>query len=148
MIEGFEEPARWVALPHREDTPDRVTITGEAARSGRAGLEFGWTDSLGAEPRGVLVPPGPFPLPAIGGPGFQPGQTVRISVGRQLAPVVIRGVADYFPTMTSSSRRFVVVSITDSGVGIAEEVMPHIFEAFYTTKPSGGGHRFGPGHRA
>ncbi len=113
VIERFEEPARWVALPHREDTPDRVAITGPAARSGRAGLEFGWTDTLRAEARGVLVPPGPFPLPAIGGPGFQAGQTVRISVGRQLVPVVIRSVTDYFPTMTSTSRRFVVVSLAD-----------------------------------
>ena len=113
VIERFEEPARWVALPHREDTPDHVTITGPAARSGRAGLEFGWTDSPRNEPRGALVPPGPFPLPAIGGPGFQTGQTVRISAGRRLVPVVIRGVTDYFPTMTSSSRRFVVVSLAD-----------------------------------
>jgi two-component system, NtrC family, C4-dicarboxylate transport sensor histidine kinase DctB len=32
-----------------------------------------------------------------------------------------------------------VVRIRDSGPGIAAEVVPHLFEAFFTTKPSGKG---------
>lgn len=32
-----------------------------------------------------------------------------------------------------------VVSITDHGAGISEEVRPHIFDAFFTTKPQGSG---------
>ncbi|HEU0022864.1 MAG TPA: FtsX-like permease family protein [Dehalococcoidia bacterium] len=111
VIEQFEESARWVALPQAGDHPDRIEITGQAARSGRAGLGFAWTDALGAEPRGILVPPGTFPLPAIGGPGFQVGQAVRIGVDRQLVPVVIKGETDYFPTITSSPQRFLVVSL-------------------------------------
>jgi signal transduction histidine kinase len=32
-----------------------------------------------------------------------------------------------------------VVSIVDHGAGIKPEALPHIFEAFYTTKPQGSG---------
>ncbi|MCZ6633528.1 MAG: HAMP domain-containing sensor histidine kinase [bacterium] len=42
-------------------------------------------------------------------------------------------------TVFEGSRSFVVVAITDSGVGIPEENLPRIFEPFYTTKPAGEG---------
>ena len=113
VIEEFEDPGRWAPLPHKGDEPDRISIASAAARSGDYGLRFAWIDALANEPRGVLVPPGPYPLPAIGGPGLQRGQTLRISAGRQLTPVVIAGVTDFFPTMTSSSRRFVIVSLDE-----------------------------------
>ena len=38
---------------------------------------------------------------------------------------------------------FVVVSITDDGCGIPAEIMPRIFEPFYTTKPAGEGNGLG-----
>jgi signal transduction histidine kinase len=34
---------------------------------------------------------------------------------------------------------WLVVSIADHGTGIPAEVLPHIFEAFFTTKPQGSG---------
>jgi signal transduction histidine kinase len=40
-------------------------------------------------------------------------------------------------TWTEPSR--LVVSIADRGAGIPAEVLPHIFEAFFTTKPQGSG---------
>jgi signal transduction histidine kinase len=39
----------------------------------------------------------------------------------------------------------ILVSITDSGSGIPDEVKPHIFDSFYTTKPAGEGSGLGLG---
>jgi signal transduction histidine kinase len=37
----------------------------------------------------------------------------------------------------SVEERIVLISVSDTGVGISEEAQPHIFEPFYTTKPAG-----------
>ena len=116
VVEGFEESENtniWVSLPSVDSTSDRTERTQEAARSGGFGLTFSWRDALGNASRGVLVPAGPLPLPAIGGPTYQIGQRPRIESGDQLVPVVVRNVVNYFPTVTQPSRPFLLVNMED-----------------------------------
>jgi hypothetical protein len=110
VIEGFEEPGRWTALPHDQTEPDAIEVTAQAARTGASGLSFAWVESLGGSPRGVVIPPGAFPVPAIGGPTFQAGERLRAKVKGQIVPLVIRDVTGYFPTLDSSFRSFLLVS--------------------------------------
>ena len=45
--------------------------------------------------------------------------------------------------LVKQENEFVIVSITDSGHGIPEEVKPLIFQPFFTTKPPGEGNGLG-----
>jgi len=48
-------------------------------------------------------------------------------------------IATWNEASTGAGPGWLAVSITDHGAGIADEVRPHIFEAFFTTKPQGAG---------
>ena len=112
VIEDFEEPGHWMAMPHDGESADTIEIGGQAGRNGGNGLAFGWQDPILRAPRGILIPPDPFPLPAIGGPGLTIGQQLRLDTGSQLVPVVVADKADYFPTSGGSgSKPFLIVSL-------------------------------------
>ena len=111
VIEDFENPGRWVTLPHDGKVADVIEANRQAGRNGGNGLLFSWEDPILQTPRGLLIPPGPFPLPAIGGPGFAPGQAVRLDTGTEQVPILIQDTVGYFPTMQLSRRPFVVVSV-------------------------------------
>jgi signal transduction histidine kinase len=42
-------------------------------------------------------------------------------------------------TCTTDGKRWVDISVRDTGVGIPEEAVPRLFDPFYTTKPGGSG---------
>ncbi len=42
-------------------------------------------------------------------------------------------------TCTTDGKRWVAISVKDTGVGIPDEALPRLFEPFYTTKPGGSG---------
>lgn len=111
VVEDYEEPGRWVAMVNEGDVADTLALTPRAARTGRAGLQFVWEESFGDAPRGAIIPPLPFPLPAIGSPGFPIGQVVRVRVGKRLFPVKIRGNAKFFPTLDPPPNPFLILSL-------------------------------------
>ena len=115
VIEEFEEPGLWVALTHDGDQPDSAEPGPAAAYNGNSGLTFSWVNNLGGSPRGVIIPPGPFPIPAVGSRHFQQGQEVRARVGRQYVPLVIHQVAEYFPTLQPGRSPFLLVSLEGYG---------------------------------
>ena len=111
VVEDFESPGGWAPLVNQGEVPDVAERTSAAARAGKAGLNYTWEETFKDAPRGVVIPPDPFPLPAIGGPNFSVGQIVRFKAGRKLVPVVIRGTTDYFPTLNSLTRPFLLVPL-------------------------------------
>ena len=111
VMEGFDRPGRWAPLGAGAGVPDRLETGAGGARSGEAGLIFSWDEPFGGEQRGMHIPPVSLPLPAIGGPGLYPGQSVRIRHGRASIPVEVVGVSDLFPTVTSFRRPFLLLDI-------------------------------------
>ncbi len=111
IIEGFEEYRGWVTLVNEGSVPDVVERTSFGAHSGEAGLSIAWEEPFKETNRGVVLPPYPYPAPAIGGPGFVPGQTMRIKIGKHLLPVVVEDTTKFFPTLNPSARPFLIVPL-------------------------------------
>ena len=111
VIENFDVVGRWVSMPHDGDVADRAAVTSQAGRGDGPGMEFTWEDPLLQDARGILIPPGDFPLAAVGSPTLPAGQTLRLDLGRQLAPVVVQESVSYFPTMHQRNIPFLLVSL-------------------------------------
>ena len=111
VIEGFEEYRGWVALINEGRVPDIVERTSFGAHSGEAGLSFGWQEPFKETNRGVVLPTDPYPAPAIGSPGFVPGQSMRVKIGKHLLPVVVEDTTKFFPTLNPSTRPFLIVPL-------------------------------------
>ncbi len=113
VIEGFEGLAPWAPLANQGTAPDRTEATTLGARSGGAGLRFSWTTPIAKGQRGIHLPPGPFPILAIGGPDFQVGQQVRMKMGQLAVPLQIVGVLTHFPTLKPDHKPFFLTDLTD-----------------------------------
>ena len=113
VIEGFEGLAPWAPLANQGTAPDTTQQNAFSARNGGAGLQFSWTAPIANGQRGIHLPPGPFPIPAIGGPDFQVGQQVRMKVGQLAVPLQIVGVLTHFPTLIPDRKPFFLTDLTD-----------------------------------
>ena len=113
IVEGFEGGAAWVPLANQGQTVDMVLRSTASARSGGASLQFSWQAPISNDPRGIHLPPGPFPVPAIGGPNFQVGQLVRVKLGGLAVPVQVVGLLDHFPTLYPGRDPFLLVDLAN-----------------------------------
>lgn len=113
VIEDFEEPGPWLPLPTLAEDADSIEYVIEAAKTGTRGLRYAWGTPLRGASRGIFLPAGPFPLPAIGSRHFRPGQVVLFKQAEQIVAVSIRDVTAYFPTLTSRSRPFLLLADED-----------------------------------
>ena len=113
IIEGFEGSTPWEPLANQGADPDLAERARSSARSGGSGLRFSWTVSIANGQRGVLLPAGPSPLPAIGGPEFQVGQQVRVELGNLVVPVRFVGITTHFPTLIPDRKPFFILDLTD-----------------------------------
>ena len=113
VIEGFEGVAPWAPLANQGRVPDVVQRTARSARSGGVGLQFSWQVGFASGQRGIHLPPGPFPLPAIGGPGFLLGHQVRVKLGNLAVPVRFVGLVNHFPTLYPGRGPFLLVNLKD-----------------------------------
>ena len=111
IIEDFEETGKWVALPHHGDVVDSLRTSTRAGRNDGLGLEFSWQEPLLQAPRGLMIPPGDFPIAAIGSPNLVGDHTLRIDTGTQLVPVVIQDTITHFPTMLQRNQSFLLMSL-------------------------------------
>ena len=113
VIEDYEMAGKWEPLPHQGDEMDTVEFTPEGSKPGSVSLRFSWREPFGKAPRGVFLPPSPYPLPVIGSGSFRTGQLIRLKDGKQVLPVVIRDVTDFFPTLNPASTPFLLVDRQD-----------------------------------
>jgi hypothetical protein len=112
LIEGFEGQAPWQPLANQGLTPDTTQSSRDSPRSGGSGLRFAWTEPISNGQRGIHLPPGQFPLPAIGSPDFQVGQQVRVRLGHLAVPVEIVGITSHFPTLKPDRKAFFITDLT------------------------------------
>ena len=113
VIEDFEEPGAWRVLTGLADEPDTIEYLPEAARTGTQGLRYSWSTPISSILRGFFLPSGAYPIPAIGSGAFHTGQVVRFRIVDRVVSVLITGVTDYFPTINSLSRPFLLVAEED-----------------------------------
>ncbi len=111
VIEDFENPSNWLPLANRGPVADTVAVGPSGARSEGLGLIFSWEEPFAGGQRGVHLPPGPLPLPAIGGPTFLLGQEVRIDQGRFAVPLRIVATTEHFPTVSTSRGPFLLLDL-------------------------------------
>lgn len=64
------------------------------------------------------------------------GGQLRIELGRLR---IERAQDAPLPGMEAGAENWVTISVSDNGVGVPPDALPHIFEPFFTTKAAGGG---------
>ncbi len=111
VIESFDYSSEWRPIGISFGVPDSTEISPISGRDGDVGLKFSWVEPLAGGQRGIHLSPVRLPLPAIGGGGLRPGQSLQIRHGRSSIPVRVVETAEWFPTVNSQRRPFLLMDI-------------------------------------
>ena len=113
VVEDFEGLSPWQPLANQASIPDAAQRLGISARTGASGMQFSWEEAFSVGQKGIHLPPGPFPLPAIAGPGLGVGQQVRVKLGKLAMPVHFVGQVSHFPTLYAERNPYFIVDLAD-----------------------------------
>ena len=111
VVEEFESGRPWMPLPNLGLQRDTLAYEREMARSGDAGALLSWEEPISGESRGLMLPPVPMPIRAIGSDAFTPGQEVVGEMGGQPINLVVWDTVQYFPTLYPDDRPFLLVGL-------------------------------------
>ena len=111
VIEDFDEPGLWGAMNQGGPEGDTVQLVLPEEEGERSMLTLSWQEPLTTAVRGVVIPPGPWPIPAIGGPSLEPGTETVMEIDERRIPIAVQGTTDFFPTLTPGVRPFVIIPL-------------------------------------
>ena len=111
VIEGFDEPGLWGAMNQGGPEGDRVELVLPEEEGERSMLTLSWQEPLTSAVRGVVIPPGPWPIPVIGGPMLKRGTETVMEVDERRVPIVVQDTTEFFPTLTPGFRPFVIIPL-------------------------------------
>ncbi len=113
VVESFDEPGLWGAMNQGGPERDMVehVLPDDEEEGGRTMLTLSWEEALTSAVRGLVVPPGPWPIPAIGGPSLDAGTETVAEIDERRVPIVIQDTTEFFPTLTPGVRPFVIVPL-------------------------------------
>ena len=121
VIETFDEPGLWGAMNQGGPEGDIVYHVLPEEEGDRSMLTLSWDEPLTTAVRGVVVPPGPWPIPAIGGPNLEAGTETVLEIDERRVPIVVQDTTEFFPTLTPGVRPFVIVPL-DSYVSYLDRI--------------------------
>ncbi|MFQ5872959.1 MAG: FtsX-like permease family protein, partial [Dehalococcoidia bacterium] len=111
VIGGFEDSEPWTPIPSGGREGDLVETSADAAHSGQYGLRLTLGQFQGLGARGIFLPSGPYPIPVIGGPGFEVGQQFVLRSDRSFIPVEVSEVLQLFPTLDPRTQQFLLINL-------------------------------------
>ena len=111
VVEDFESTGQWTTVPNLGTTQDTSVYAREAAHSGRTGMQYAWVERITGNARGLLIPPGPMPIPAIASATLGAGQELVVRILGQPVKLGIHDVTEYFPTLYPDNLPFLVVNL-------------------------------------
>ncbi|MEJ0045988.1 MAG: ATP-binding protein [Rhodospirillales bacterium] len=144
-LRGADLVKQLLAFGRRQTLQPRVLALNEAVRAAstllRRLLGAGVKLELDLEEPGRLVRVDPTQLDQVlmnlavnAGGAMKRGGTLRIATGRRLLLTAVTEGGDTIPP-----GRYATLEVSDTGTGIAPEILPRIFEPFFTTRRGAGG---------